>query len=253
MTMLSRATRKLYYEDAYRKRCTAAVVKTGADHVELDATVAYPEGGGQEADCGVIRTAGGEVLRFIGARKLYGSPVNLPDVPDIEAGGVIQHIVHPDDVAALSRLAAGEAAEIEIDADRRSRLSLSHTASHLLYIAIGMVRADLDVIGCHIKPDGARFDFRVRDRFTETEIRTIETLANGFVERASDIRTYSHDTVPDARYWECEGHVIPCGGTHLDNTRAVGPLQVKRKNLGAGKERISCSFAEARYDLGRYH
>lgn len=248
-------TDKLYYDDFYRSRCAATVVKTGGDFVELDATVAYPEGGGQEADTGLIHMADGTSLRFVGARKMYGSAVELADIPDIQAGGVIQHLVAPEDREQLGRLSSGMRVEVAIDVERRARLSLSHTAAHLLYIAIGVVRPDAiaGVLGCHIKPDGARFDFKVQERFTEAQLKEVADIANGFVSRHSPIRLYAHADVSDARFWECEGHVIPCGGTHITDAGPVGSIQLKRKNLGAGKERISCTFEQASYDLDRYH
>ena len=51
---LDRRTRKLYYDDFFLSRADARVVKVGPDVIELDATVAYPEGGGQEADHGTL-------------------------------------------------------------------------------------------------------------------------------------------------------------------------------------------------------
>jgi alanyl-tRNA synthetase len=52
-----RRTQKLYYEDFFLSEAAAKIVKVGPDYIELDATVAYPEGGGQEADQGTISLA----------------------------------------------------------------------------------------------------------------------------------------------------------------------------------------------------
>lgn len=43
-----RQTRKRYYENGYLSQCQAAVVKIEADMIELDSTVAFPEGGGRK-------------------------------------------------------------------------------------------------------------------------------------------------------------------------------------------------------------
>ena len=52
-------------------------------------------------------------------------------------------------------------------------MTTSHSASHLLYVAIKKIRNDAiaGIIGCHIKEAQARFDFRVDRRFSEKEIK----------------------------------------------------------------------------------
>ena len=255
MTKLNRSTRKLYYTDCYLSQTRARVVKTGPDFIELDVTVAFPEGGGQESDCGTIVLDDGSVLRFIEAKRLYGNWSGLADMPGLQVDGVIWHVIHPDDCTILARVAGDADVTEHIDVERRARLSLSHTASHLLYLGVGMHRPDAiaHTIGCHIKEDGARFDFGVSERFSAGQIAHIEARANEFVQQAAAITVSAHASVPDARLWHCEGHVIACGGTHLDNAAAVGALQVRRKSVGAGKERLACSFPYAVLDLARYH
>lgn len=252
---LDRRTCKLYYEDFYLSRTQAKIVKIGSDYIELDATVAYPEGGGQESDRGVIALRDGREIRFIGAKRLYGHLTGLPDFPGLQIEGVIWHLVEPNDQALLAELEIGAEVTVSIDVERRARLSLSHTASHLLYIGIGMHRPDAikSTLGCHIKSDGARFDFGVGERFTGEQVSQIEASANDFVARDAKIAVSAHPSAPDARMWHCEGHVIPCGGTHLDRSAPVGLLQVRRKSLGAGKERLSCDFPAAVFDTARYH
>lgn len=255
MSALGRGTRKLYYADPWLASCTARVVRTGVDYVELDSTVAYPEGGGQEADQGVLSTADGRCLRFIGAKKLYGDRANIPDFPDIQVGGIVCHVIHPEDVHLIAALAEGDDLRVELDIERRAWLSLSHTASHFLYLGVKSRRPDALkwTLGCHIKTDGARFDFSVAERFTQEDIAAIQIAANGYVFRRSPVKVYSVQDIQDARYWECESQLIACGGTHLDTATPVGEMQVRRKCLGKGKERISCEFPHAVVDLHRYH
>lgn len=255
MFSLNRKTSKRYYEDFNLDRCIATVVKLGAGHVELDATVAYPEGGGQDADHGVIALRNGVEIRFIHAKKMYGDHLALADFPDIQVGGVIEHIVHPDDIGQLANLRVGDAVEVRIDRLRRAQLSLSHTACHLLLLGVQQIRPDAAawILGCHIRTDAARLDFSVEERISAEDIHEIEATANGFVLRASEVRVYPHSVHADARYWECEGNVIPCGGTHLDKTRPIGRMEIRRKSMGAGKERLSCSFSEATFATGDFH
>src|ERR1700758_1769698 len=103
MSSISRSTRKLYYVDSYLCQVTSVVTKIGGDFVELEATVAYPEGGGQESDQGTLTLPDATVIRFIHVRKMYGQRANIADCPDVQVGGVIEHIVHPDDLHHLSK------------------------------------------------------------------------------------------------------------------------------------------------------
>lgn len=252
--MLNRQTRKLYYEDCYLVGCTAKIIRVGGDYLELDQTVAYPEGGGQEADHGVIYLDGGLALRFVDAKKMYGMPARLPDFPDVQVGGVIWHLIAPEDQPLMSHVREGQEVYVRIDAMRRAWLALSHTASHLLYLGVGAHRPDAvgATLGCHIKTDGARFDFSVESRFLPEELTAITHTANELVQRGLPVEVLSDQAHPDARYWRCDGRTIPCGGMHLPNTATVGALRVRRKSLGTGKERLSCDFTRATIDLAPY-
>jgi alanyl-tRNA synthetase len=250
-----RKTIRLYYQDFLLREAQTRVVRVEKDVIEFEATVAYPEGGGQESDHGVIRFEDGTTLRFDGAKKLYTHSAGLSEFPGLQVDGVIQHMIVEEDQPRLSRIERGMSAIVSIDVDRRARLALSHTASHLLYLGIGQFRPDAIkwTIGCHIKTDGARFDFSVETRFSADELLSIEQAANEYVHRNASVTVSAHQQVPDARLWHCEGHVIPCGGIHIAQAALIGPLQIRRRGLGVGKERISCVFPQAQIQLDGYH
>src|SRR5471032_646041 len=157
MFALNRKTQKRYYDDPSLGECIAHVVKVDGNRVELDATVAYPKGGGQDADQGMIVLPDGRQIRFIHVRKMYGNRAMIPDFPDILVDGIIEHVVHEDDVALLALLTEGRQVVVCIDRLRRARLSLSHTESHLLYLGVMDVRPDAiaATLGCHIRPYAA--------------------------------------------------------------------------------------------------
>ncbi|MGG1948212.1 hypothetical protein AB1286_25965 [Trinickia sp. NRRL B-1857] len=179
----------------------------------------------------------------------------MPNFPDIQVDGIIEHVIHEDDAAVLREAKVGSEVTVRIDRLRRAQLSLSHTASHLLFLGITDIRPDaiLGIIGCHIKVGAARFDFVVENRITLDEVAEIERLANSYVDRGDEVRVYPHPEHLDARYWECEGRVIPCGGTHITSTAPVGRMQVHRKSLGRNKERLSCEFSGSNLDLAVFY
>ncbi|MCW5254950.1 alanyl-tRNA editing protein [Verminephrobacter aporrectodeae subsp. tuberculatae] len=253
--IFNRRTRRLYYEDFLLYKAPARVVRIEDDSIELDATVAYPEGGGQEADHGTIVLDDGTVLRFDDAKKLYLHPAGLAEFPGLQVGGVIKHVIVPEDRLLLRQASLGAPVVVQIDVERRARLALSHTASHLLYLGISQVRPEAieSTIGCHIRPHGARFDFAVENRFEADELARIELVANAYVQSNALVSVSAHAAEPDARLWHCDGRVIPCGGIHLTSAASIGPLQVRRRGLGRGKERISCEFPQAMPALDGYH
>ncbi len=51
----------------------------------------------------------------------------------MQVEGDIWHVIYPDDQAMLAHLAVNAEVTVRIDVERRASLSLSHTASHLLY------------------------------------------------------------------------------------------------------------------------
>ncbi|MFC4258158.1 alanyl-tRNA editing protein [Marinobacter lacisalsi] len=249
-----RTTEKVYYDDQYLMECPAHISRLYTEAVELNRTVAFPEGGGQEADHGVIETPVG-AIRFEQVKRMYGLPCNIDGFRGVKTGGVILHLVHTDDLPLLARLEVGMPVTVRINALRRAKLTLSHTASHFLYAAAIHHDYHLEeqTIGCHIKETSARFDFLSDEKFDGDSIQRIQNVANSLIEQDLPIELGSLPECPDARYWRYGGLEIPCGGTHLDRPRAIGPLTVRRKNVGKGKERLICEFPQAVADVRRYH
>lgn len=249
-----RNTKKLYYKDQYLMSVRTRVTRVHPQAIELDSTVAYPEGGGQEADFGTIELPVGTV-RFVWIKKLYGTPIRLEGFKGGKLGGIILHMIHPDDLPLLEHISEGMDAQVKIDIQRRERLTLSHSASHFLYAAATGLRDGLKqwTVGCHIKEESARFDFVVEDAFSSEEITEIERHANELIARNEVIENHAVQGLEDARVWRYCGIDIPCGGTHLDRPCRIGALKVRRKRLGKGKERLICEFPNAEIDLSRYH
>ena len=245
-------TRKLYYEDPLLGSCSATVEAVGHEGIKLDQTVAFPEGGGQKGDGGTLVVARtGQRITFTDTQKGPGRLLLIKDFPSIQIENPIYHVIYETE---LAKFRVGDEVQVFLDINRRAKLTISHTASHLLFIGVGEVKAEAldNVKGCSITEDYARFDFGVSMRFTPEELLQIQEIANTYVNRNLPVRLYSHADEPEAWYWECNGKVIPCGGTHLKETGNVGPLQVKRKNLGKGLERISVTFSNPEIDTTIY-
>jgi misacylated tRNA(Ala) deacylase len=233
---------RLYRDDPYLKACEATVVSAQEGAIELDRTVFYPMGGGQPGDCGTLTLEDGRTLRIV----------------DTRAGRSPEQLLHR--VAAEEDLpATGIRVRAELDWARRHRHMRLHTALHLL---CAVVRAP--VTGGRISEDKAHLDFDVEmDKLVKAEI---ECGVNALVDAGHRTRSiWVSDAELDARPElvktmsvappRGEGRVrlleIPgvdlqaCGGTHVADTREIGPLLVARiRSEGRRNRRVTLAFAQ---------
>lgn len=225
------STKKLYYFDNNMFVCNAKIINIHESAIEVDQTIAYPEGGGQEGDQGMIFLAEKpEVRIFFTDTKA--------SISKCKTGVVILHyVINTHDLKLFNR---EDKVCIKIDYIRRKMLSTSHSAIHIIYWAIDLFKKGIveNTIGCHINTDTARLDFSVLNRFTKDDIDKIEAIANEIIDQGYKIKINSSDHYKNIRYWVCENYIIPCGGTHVNNTKEIPYIQLRRKNIGKGKERI---------------
>ena len=128
-------TRRLYYEDVYKKEFTATVVecrerKKGYE-VILDESAFYPEGGGQPCDLGTLGQA-----KVLDVREKDGTVFHTVDTP-VEIGSSLPGV---------------------IDWDRRFDHMQQHSGEH---IVSGMLcaRFTCDNVGFHMGEDLVTIDY----------------------------------------------------------------------------------------------
>ena len=231
-------TRMLYYENPYLSEFEARVLKVlNGQHVILEETAFYPEGGGQPADHGY--------LTFNEKRS------EVVDVQKI--GNVIIHVMKGPSPQE------GEKIKGTINWEPRSSYMKHHTSTHVI---MGAARR---VLGEHVWQAGSqkgaeksRIDISHFKRLTKEEIGEIERLANQAVirnipvettwmpreqaERKYGFRLYQGGVVPGREIrvvktgdWDVEA----CGGTHLENTGEIGFIKIVRtERIQDGVERI---------------
>ena len=93
------------------------------------------------------------------------------------------------------------------------------------------------MIGSNISADKARIDF-LYDQPLNNVLIEIEHKINNFLITDQQITRKEDEKSPDLRWWICQDWKMPCGGTHVKSTKGVGRINLKRKNIGSGKERI---------------
>jgi len=231
--------------EPYVTEFEATVERVDDRTVALDETYFYPEGGGQPADRGTID----------------GVPV--VDVQSTDDGVVHELAEDPD-------FAAGDAVAAAVDEEFRTYCMRAHTASHVLYGAGRQLLDDLGYGGFDIGESKVRVDFRTPTEIDDDRLVELERLTNRAVwdsravsweivdrETALDREDVAFNTKTEEGVtgdtvrivtvddWD----VAACGGTHVRNTREIGPVTVlDRSNPGEGLTRVEFSVGQDAID-----
>ena len=235
-------TELLFREDGYLRSCNARVTQADERAIRLDRTVFYPTGGGQPGDTGLLRLSSGQSIAIIDTLKGTGSD---EVIHVLETGSVLPE--------------AGAELVAEIDWNRRHRLMRMHTCLHLLcsvvpgavtggQVSDGRGRLDFDVPGSSL--DKAAIASRLNALITEGHsvcprwITDEELAAQPELVRTMSVKPPSG--TGRVRLMEVAGvDLQPCGGTHVRNTREIGPVVVtKIESKGKQNRRVILAFAE---------
>ena len=223
--------------EPYRTSFETTVSAVDGEDVVLSETYFYAESGGQPADRGTL-----DGIQVVDVQKRDGEVVHtLETAPDFAVG---------DEVWG------------QIDEEFRTYCMRSHTSSHVLYGAGRRILDDLGYGGFDIGEEKIRVDFQTSTDIDDGVIAELERLTNRAVwdslpvsweelpkkealereEIAFNTKTEEgvlsdSDTVRvvDIDGWD----VAACGGTHVENTREIGPVTILgRSNPGEGMTRV---------------
>ena len=213
------STKKLYWGDSYQKEFDAKVAAVNGNQVTLDQTCFYARSGGQIGDTGEI------------------NGIRVTDTVFDETKENVAHILEKEPAFKV-----GDTVEVKIDKDRRDNLRNLHSAAHILYYIVIDKCGKLKSIGSNISPDKARMDFDYDGNFNEI-LPELEEKMNGFLSEGHEIVMKDDPEKADLQWWTCGDWKMPCGGTHVKNSKEVGKVKLKRKNMGTGKERIEITLS----------
>jgi len=236
-------TTLLFRDDAYLQSATATVVAVGERGIELDRTIFYPQGGGQQGDAGTLLRADGTPVAIVDARK----------------GDTLDAVLHvPAPGATLP--AVGERVSLALDWSRRYALMRLHTALHVMSCVVVA-----PVTGGNIAPDKARLDFDID--MSLLDAANIERETNALIARGVPTETvWITDEEMDARPELVKTMSVkpptgagrvrllripdidlqPCGGTHVANIGEIGAIRVlKIRSEGKRNRRVEIALADA--------
>ena len=213
---------------------------TAGDAVEIisQLTPFYGESGGQAGDCGSINTD---------TAKIEINDTRKP------AEGLTVHIGK----VVSGSIKIGEAAELNVDKEKRQATALNHTATHILQATL------IDILGDHVKqagslvsPDRLRFDFTHFSAPSSAELIQIEDEVNRRIRenRAVDsVEMAADDAIANgatALFGEKYGDTVRvisvgdfskelCGGTHVQAAGDIGLFKIiSEGGIAAGVRRI---------------
>ncbi len=223
-------------KDAYATETAAIVTEVNDEGVVLDRTVFYSRGGGQPGDTGVLEWDGGSVAVTDTYRR----------------AGVVLHVVDGVPPAEGTQITA------RIDWERRHTLMRTHTALHVL-TAVIFRDFGAKVTGGNMEPGRARMDFEL-DSISVEFGQQVEERLNTALAQEHEVSVQfmpRSDAMADADLIRTKVNLIPDavdpirvieigdidkqadGGTHVANTREVGPVRVvKTESKGKANKRM---------------
>ena len=216
------------------------VVERGPDHVVLDRTLFYAEGGGQPCDKGMLSWEGGTATVHRVAKEK----------------DVVKHFV--------DRLPSSDTVQGAVDWDRRYAHMRHHTSQHLMS-GIVWNAFGARTVGNQLYANRARVDFQPAN-FSPEDLRRIEEECNRGIAEALPVRIYEEDRVKveneigDRSLVDLipkhitrlrvvrvgDRDYCPCGGTHLKNTSEIGRVRIlERRSKGKDTDRIVYELAKS--------
>lgn len=241
-------TRMLYMDSidaCYEKEFEATVTMAKPDWLQLDQTLFYPLGGGQNWDTGILELEDGTRL----------------EVSEVTKRGPVKHVVGD----AAQAIEEGATVKGVIDWERRYSHMKMHTAQHLVSGVAYEMFDGTRTVGNQIHAERSRIDFNPI-QFDETMLKDLEAAANDLIKSAKgiDAVTMTRDEInaimPEDRTnmdllpkSVTELRVIrigddidlcPCAGTHVRNTKEIGEIiPLGRKSKGKGTQRLEYTLS----------
>ncbi len=235
------STALLFRDDPYLKTATARVVAVTERGIELDRTIFYPQGGGQQGDSGTLTRASGERIAIVDTRK----------------GDAFDSVVHVPAEGAPA-LEIDETLQLDLDWARRYALMRLHTALHVMSCVVVA-----PVTGGNISPDKGRLDFDIDMSLLDAakiEHETNALIAKAIATEVVWISDDEMDARPElvktmsvkpprgagrVRLIKIPGvDLQPCGGTHVANIGEIGAIRVtKIRSEGRRNRRVEIALA----------
>ncbi|WP_409360656.1 alanine--tRNA ligase [Bartonella heixiaziensis] len=228
----------------------------------VNQTPFYGESGGQVGDSGII--SGKNFIFEVHDTQRKGDGVFI-HIGEVKSG----------------QASRSDCVELTVDAVRRKKICVNHSATHLLHEALRQVLGShVTQKGSLVSPDRLRFDFSHPKSVSSEELKKIEDLANDIVLQNSvvttqlmlvddaisegakalfgekygdEVRVVSMGNQLEPRELKKNWSIELCGGTHVKRTGDIGLIHiVSESSVAAGVRRIEAlTGTAARLHLNR--
>ncbi len=197
----------------------------------------YTEGGGQAGDTGTI--------------VKQDSLMEILNTYNVDGRKVMEVFVE------RGCFKKGEKVTLDLNRDRKHRIAMNHTATHLLQAALR------SVLGGHVKQSGSlvddehlRFDFTHMKKLSDRELMKVEDVINGWVEwgvpvckeikslreaQEEGALSFFGEKYEDTVRMVSVGDISKelCGGTHVENTSDIELVKIiNESSVASGIRRI---------------
>lgn len=232
------------FEDGEEK---SSIKAPGKGIIISNKTSFYPEGGGEVADTGYIKTS-----------EAFAKVVDVQKKNDI-----IFHYVE----VIEGELRTGLDAEFSIDLERRLDIQRNHSATHLLDKALkNVLKQDIKQAGSLVDDDKLRFDFTYNKALSYEELRALEDEINAKIREQLPVKKEYMDykkseelgavALFEDKYKDVvrvvsmgDYSIELCGGCHVNNTAEVLIFKIKSEtSAAAGVRRIEAITGRAVYE-----
>ena len=216
--------------------------------IVFDVTTFYAEMGGQCADTGIIYND-----------ECKAKVVNVLKAPN-------QQHLHFVELES-GNIKVGDVLTLEIDKEKRSKITANHTATHILQAALK------EVIGSHINQAGSyvddsrlRFDFTHFEKITNEQLKAVEQKVNDVIFKGIDVEIANMSkeealasgamALFDEKYGDTVRLVSVgdyskelCGGCHVTNSSNIGLFKIEtEESVGSGIRRIEAVTGKVAYE-----
>lgn len=232
------------FEDGEEK---SSIKAPGKGIIISNKTSFYPEGGGEVADTGYIKTS-----------EAFAKVVDVQKKNDI-----IFHYVEVTE----GELRTDSEAEFVIDLERRLDIQRNHSATHLLDKALkNVLKQDIKQAGSLVDEDKLRFDFTYNKALSYEELRALEDEINAKIREQLPVKKEYMDykkseelgavALFEDKYKDVvrvvsmgDYSIELCGGCHVNNTAEVLIFKIKSEtSAAAGVRRIEAITGRAVYE-----
>jgi len=208
----------------------------------------YPEGGGQISDTG----------------RIFNDNVKIKVLNTQRVNNLILHHVILED----GQIKVNDNIELEIDINRRKKITINHSSTHLLHNALRHVLGEhVEQKGSLVTDQSLRFDFSHNKALTNDEISSIEKIISNEIELdvLSKQKVTSYKKAIDSgalaffdEKYDDDVRVISigsksielCGGTHVANTSTIRLFKIiSESSVSTGVRRVEAVTGEEAYKL----